>query len=216
MGRTYRGNRPGERTFERRIQQPETITFEWARQITAANVDYLLNDLIEQGLVNMFDKGAFRTQFELAILRAVDRYRPERGAAATTYLAETLHNEYLKIINAARRYARHVVLVPIGDVYDPVEGGVETCSDAMFSDGCRSVRQLEMKIDIDTIRQILRRVPGRGRSLVRFFDLLVMGHTCHELALRAELPEQYVILKYLHPVRTICRRCGYGPASEGR
>jgi len=227
MSKTWRRNPEGggrRDPFERRSEQPDEITAEWAVSRLRRHVSSLLDELIEDGLIDSADKPDYAEIVNRRIAAAAPLYDAGRKSRINGRTSSAVH--FLRIV--ADRTALNIrqyqetkmkTHVPIGNVSeeDAEECGVISVEGRHLGDGCRSFIKLWLRMDLDTLNAVLA---DDERFVVA---MRLRGYNDMEIA--AEMgdgdPDSVEKLR-LSIQRTISRRivrkarkCGFCPASEG-
>ena len=223
MGKTYRNVKGaykanGERNWERRVPQPECITPEWAMEMMKPRIEHAVKELLAQGIIKPCEVEDYFWIVSERVADAVDRYDPERRndegrtASALNYLRTTVENTIATIIVSSGRLVRDGQEVPITALTPSEAGelGFISENDIRFSDGCRTVKMLELRMDTHTLIGML--TPDELQVL----RLRLAGFTVTELSKSLVIPRMTVIRKLVPDIQRKARSCGFVPKSEVR
>ena len=228
MSKTYRGEerrkRKGERRREpedwenperyvRRVEQPAVITPEWAIERMKRHVDYKLEQLISNGELLVRDKEDYVWIVNARIARSLDYFdvenRKGRSASAVHYLNIVVDNEISHIRRSLIHQQRLRIMGAVMLLPESVAADYHYVDASAMSDGCRSVKELELKLDVNTLRGLM--LPNE----VEIFDQLLEGYTQEEISLRQGL-SRWLVMKAIRAIRKKARTCGFEPPSEVR
>ena len=198
--------------YTRRVRQPEKVTAEWAISQMSERVNYLLEGLIASELICVSDKEDYRQELNVKIWSALKEYDPTRrgedgrSASVVHYLTVILDHEVANIANALQCYRRtSKVEVPLVSMCADEAGEFAWDGSEILSDKCRNVRELELKMDLHTMRGLM--TPRQDRV----FAMLLMGYRHEEIQTAVGVFGGSFYRKLLEPIREICRKCGYEP-----
>lgn len=202
--------------YRRRVVQPEKITPEWAIGQMSERVNYVLENLIASDLIGVSDKEDYRQELNVKIWQALKGYDPKRqnasgrSASVVHYLTVILDNEVVNIVNALQCY-RHMskAEVPLATMREDEAGEFEWSIHEVMSDRCRNVRELELKLDLHTMRGLM--TPRQGKA----FAMLLMGYRHEDVQAAVGVFGGSFYRKVLEPIRDVCRKCGYEPGPRG-
>jgi len=163
VSRTYRrggcGEPDGRVRYVRRAPQPEAVSPEWAEAAMANHIRLWLDRAVRMGLFCEAEREEYAAMLNETARRAADRYRPEvvNGNGETSsplhFVRLAVDNRMHTIAGRIIAYRRKYPAVPI--VSDPpseaVRKGCISDEDARLSDRCRSIRELEFRMDVATL-----------------------------------------------------------------
>ena len=195
--------------------EPEQLSGEWAVRRMKDRINYEFEKLIEIGKMPADEKSFYVGYVEDQIRKNVHSYDPEyekdgRKCSMTHYV-RTL-TDWL-IMNVRKHFNRDkckVEKVPITDA--PIEEAEETgmISTESLSDECRSVRELEFKMDVATLRSILT----KEERIV--LNMRLEGYSNTEIGEAINRDRHRVEKTLLPHIQEVARKCGFFPRSEAR
>ena len=188
--------------FTRRSNQPDVITPEWAVGTMSDHVDYLLFQMVEDGEAKLEDTGDYRSIINRRICLSLRSYDPN-VASIRNYLTNVIGREMLHIYRMMamyRRYCRIVQLRPIVPLSDDKEGIPENS----LSDGCRSIRQLELRMDVDVLGRMLW--PLERKVLLMRIEGLTLDEIVAELGIT-----MYAARQIVANIQKKAIECGFEP-----
>lgn len=216
MGKTYRNikgayNKDGSRNYKRRVEQPQVIIFDWAYGQLKPRIECWLSQMEVTGMIRVCDTDEYRSIFEHHLRKAISFYDPEkrnedgRTASAMNYLRNTVENTANNIIESVTRLCRKgqtvfIVSVPCSEAK---EQGAVSEEDKTFSDGCKSVKEMWLKMDVDTFLGTLTEEERR------VFVLQYIGYTLEETAKEIYLSRRVISRRILPSIRRKARLCGF-------
>ena len=226
MSKTWRGDerrkRRARRTggyevdFTRRSEQPEVVTAEWALERMAEHVNYVLEVLISAGEVDVADKADYAAMINRAVIRAVPAYDPERRdeegrtTSAVHFFTVVVDNAAFRVRRFNERMRKGMKTVPISDwTGEGGPSGVSACSD-FLSDRGRSVRDIELRMDVRTLFGMLT---GIERYVL---SMRLSGSSYNEIGDSLGCTRQYILKAFVPRIQLVARDCGFYPASERR
>ena len=223
MGKTYRRTKGaykhnGEFNYERRVRQPEHITSEWAMKMTKYRIKHALNELVKKEVIKPYDVEDYFWIITERVVDVVDKYDPDRRnedgrtASAMNYLFTTVDNTLANIIEKERRLACSQDKIPICKL-PPGEAskvGYISEDDMRFSDGCRSMKILELHMDVHTLAGMLT------VDELQVLRLLLDGYGVSELSRRLGLSQMTVIRRLIPAIQRKARYCGFHSRSDIR
>jgi len=223
MGKTYRNVKGaykanGERNYDRRVQQPERITPEWAMKMTRQRIEHVLNELVGQEVIDASEVEDYFWILTERVVDAVDMYDPDRRnedgrcASALNYLFTTIDNSVANIVERAGRMVRDGEEIPISKL-PPDEAkdlGYISENDMRFSDECRSVKMLELRMDTHTLVGLLT------TDELRVLRLRLAGYTVSELSKELGIPRMTIIRRIVPGIQRKARFCGFHTRDEVR
>lgn len=221
MSKTYRRRRRDEEceVFERKSEQPEVITAEWAVGRMAEHVNYELERMIANGEIDVADKADYAAMINRRIVKSVPTYDGEcsggrrgRAASAVHYFTVVVGNEIGHIRRYLEQACRNAVEIPIAQL--PSEEarahGFLSPDSSEFSEGCRGIRQLELRMDVNTLVGMLK--PCECTVL----KMRICGFSNEEIADELGCCVSNLRKTHLKNIRRKARRCGFVPASDMR
>lgn len=188
--------------FSRRSDQPDVITPEWAVGTMSEHVDYVLGQMVADGEAKPEDADDYRSVINRRICLSLRSYDPN-VASIRNYLTNVVGREMLHIYRMMatyRRYSRIVQLRPVVPLCDDKDGLPENS----LSDGCRSIRQLELRMDVDVLGRMLW--PLERRVLVLRIDGLTLDEIVAELGIT-----MYATRQILANIQKKAVECGFEP-----
>jgi len=216
MGKTYRGvkgafNKDGSRNYRRRVEQPLVITFDWAMEQLKPRIECWLSQMEVAGMIRACDTDEYRSIFEHHLRKAISFYDPDkrnedgRTASAMNYLRNTVENTANNIIESVTRLCRKGKTVSIVNMpcAEAKERGAVSEEDRTFSDGCKSVKEMWLKMDVDTF---LNTLTEEERKV---FVLQYVGYTLEETADEIYLSRRVISRRILPSIRRKARLCGF-------
>ena len=216
MGKTYRNvkgayRENGERNYERRVKQPKSITPEWAMKVTRKRIEYALEDLVKQELILPCEKEDHFWAITERVVKAIDKYDPERKnsdgrtASAMNYLITTVDNAVLNIIEAAKLAAEEMPTVPISSLppEEAKEQGYISEDDVSFSDYCKNVKALELKMDVNTLVGMLT------VEELNILKLRFAGFKDVEISRVLGISRFAIVRRVMPKIQAKARKCGF-------
>ncbi|MBR6569714.1 MAG: sigma-70 family RNA polymerase sigma factor, partial [Clostridia bacterium] len=128
----------------------------------------------------------------IGLIKAVNSFRPESGAALGTYAAKCIENEILMTLRASRKRMGDVSLSePIGT---DGEGNEVTFMDVLGTDHDALEEEVIRRVTLERVRQVLYRLPTRERLVLELRYGLADGvqHPQHEIAEKLGISRSYV------------------------
>ena len=208
----------GSPDFARKAKskEPKIITEEWAIKCVAKHISCELDRIIANGVMLPSEKDHFTSFIEDYVRKSVPKYNPVhrnregKTSSAAHYFTSCADNIVCNIVRYLMQDKRRANLVSISN--DSIEEAHDAgcVSVEELSDGCRSIKELEFKMDVATLRMMLN---DEERS---FFDYKLEGYTCDEIAEKLKISHNRVYRTILPRVQKISRLCGFIPQSEIR
>jgi len=202
--------------YVRRIVQPETITEEWALEIMDDRIQWWLTGQVLNGLFVEDERAEYEAMLRKAVSRAAAAYRPERrnaegqSASAANYIRTSLEHAMNKIANSILDLRQKFTTVPI--VSDPpvlaIQNGCISEEDVRLCDECRSVRELDFRMDVRTLFRMLT------PPCARYLKLRLAGYTKEEVSERMGLSYYVIRQEILPKLRKKALLCGFEPRSK--
>ena len=197
-------------------KEPTVITEEWAVKRMREHINFELEKLIEREIISVGDKDFFKSKIEDYVRSSVPKYdakhrsREGKTSTAVHYFTRVVDWIIGNIVRYQNQKKRDAAVVPLTDA--PTEEAQKRgeISTETLSDGCRSVRELEFKMDIATMHRML--TPKEGEVL----DYRLDGYTFDEIAEKLGCVKSTVIRRYMPHIQDVARRCGFIPQSEIR
>lgn len=200
------------------------IDAEWAIEKMATRVSCVVDALVKEGLICEGEREDYKAKYNEQLIKFAGKYDPTRKGK-TGKSASPLH--YLRIVEAGltsniRDYARfrrdHIRVRPlVQTVEEAKEVPLAICvSDVKLADGCKSVKMLELRMDVRTLCDMLT---GEEKICLA---LRIEGCTQEEVA-RAisertgNVCDRDHVRKVVIPhIQRKARKCGFYPPSERR
>ncbi|MBR4081150.1 MAG: RNA polymerase sporulation sigma factor SigK [Clostridia bacterium] len=139
----------------------------------------------------------------IGLIKAVNSFRPESGAALGTYAAKCIENEILMTLRASRKRMGDVSLSePIGT---DGEGNEVTFMDVLGTDHDALEEEVIHRVTLERVRQVLHRLPARERLVLELRYGLADGvqHPQHEIAEKLGISRSYVSRVEKHAVELL-------------
>lgn len=198
--------------FTRRVECPERLTAEWAVGRMAGHVNYVVEQMVEDGEIPLSDKQDYVSIVNRRICRALPAYRADgergRGASILNFLTVVVANELGHIRSGLRRLKRNRRDVPVCSLPPKEAERLGYVSESVIGDGCRGVRELELRMDVNTLRGMLRPLE------LEVFDMRAREFTYPEIG--AELGiSRFSVMRVMAGIREKALACGFVP-SRGR
>lgn len=216
MGKSWRhipgayddGGRPD---YGRHSPQPEVITGDWAVRRLAKRVECWTEDMMAKGVFGSDIMDDVLAGFDRTIRHAVSYYDPDRRGcngrpvAATTFLRAAFEYAAMNVVRYLNRKCRSAVRVPIvdTDVEQANKDGFVSSEAPVFSDGCRTMEALWLRMDLDAL---MRMLPARERTCLR---MLCEGHTLEEVASELKTSRRTIQRSVVPVIRLSARLCGF-------
>ena len=223
MGKTYRNVKgayksSGERNYERRVRQPERITPEWAMKMTRPRIEHALAELVLKEIIKPFEFEDYFWTITERVVDAIGKYDPDRRnddgrtASAMNYLITTVENSVANIVARMSRLVRDGVELPISRLpADEARGlGYISEDDMRFSDGCKSMKMLELRMDTHRLVGMLT------ADELQVLRLRIAGYTVNELSRMLSIPRMKVVRKLIPGIQRKARFCGFYTRDEVR
>jgi len=221
MSKTHRRVREEEFPVEyrRKSVQPDLVTAEWAVGRMAEHINYELERMIVTHEIDASDKADYAAMINRRIVKAVPCYDSDcrrghcgRSASAVHYFTVVVANEINHIRQYLERACRNAVELPIAQL-PPDEArkqGFISPASAEFSDGFKNVRQLDFRLDVNTLIGML--TPDEYTVL----KMRLLGYTIDEIGDELGCCGSNVKKTYIKSIRKKARACGFVPSSEIR
>ena len=225
MGKTYRrgegeygrGGRGRSAMKERSaVEEPARITYEWAIARLAEHVNHELEDMIARGMIVPADKDFYANMLYRRICTGVDAYDAERtnemGLTSTAchYLTVVVDNRIATLREHLRRLYAREGLVRISSLPPGEAEEFGYVSADSLSDGCRSVRDLEWRMDIRSLLGMLTKPEAIA------FQVLMDGGSQAEAEEAVGITGGTFRRRIMASLRAKCRTCGFVPRGGAR
>jgi len=221
MSRTFRrGNDGGQAEYVRTTVQPKKVTAEWIVGKMADHVNYELERMISGGEIDPSDKADYAAMINRRIVKSTPMYDVERrtghqgrSASACHYFTVVVDNElnhirkYLARRSDRRKYELPIAQLPADEAR---ECGFISPESEEFSDKCRNVRQLDFRMDVNTLVGMLT------KDECAVLRMRILGYTIDEIGDRLGCCRSNVKKTHIKNIRRKARACGFFPASEAR
>lgn len=128
----------------------------------------------------------------IGLIKAVNSFKPETGAALGTYAARCIENEILMTLRASRKYQGDVSLEdPVGS---DGEGNDITYQDILGTDADDLENTVIRNVTLQKVRAVLSDLPPRERLVLEMRYGLTDGkqHPQHEVADKLGISRSYV------------------------
>ena len=145
----------------------------------------------------------------IGLIKAVNSFKPESGAALGTYAARCIENEILMTLRASRKRQGDVSLSdPIGT---DGEGNDVTFMDVLGTEHDALEEEVIRRVTLEKVRQVLDCLPVRERLVLEMRYGLMDGrqHPQHEIAERLGISRSYVSRVEKHAVALIKEALGH-------
>ena len=232
MGKTYRRNSDFQKASDRRQRRkleraPETIgvpdfvkrmdeakqiTPEWVVERLARHIDYEVDRLISKGWLQPSDKEFYVSYLSNAACKAIPSYNPIKDAAESPchYFTVVVDNTLTHVRNYLLADKRRRKMIPIYNV-SPEEAEKRGCvSEEELSDNCRNIRDLEFRMDVNTLRSMLT---AEERKVL---SMRLEGYTNAEIGEAIGSNRHRVEKTVLKHIQEVARLCGFVPQREIR
>lgn len=235
MGKTYRRDPDGcgDEEWGRRAPkkkrsrkpQPEVMDLSWAVERMEAHVSYIVEALVADELIEEDEREEYIHLFTETVCEAGSTYDPTRKGKKSGLTASAVHYMTLivdaKLANVMDYLAYRRWTLKFQSITDDKETAENDdtfiwSGDKSLSDGCRNVKRLEFKMDVQTLFAMLT---GEERMtlamrLAGFSDVEI----AEALTLAFHRPTDRHRVQKVHNVHIEkkARRCGFFPPSEVR
>ena len=155
------------RRYERGYAQPETISPEWLVEHMTDRINFIVQSLIDTKTIGEEDREEYASILKAEALAKLPTYRDDieegetdrkgrvrRQGSVINYIQTCLHNKMVNIIESLEREERVIDReTPVGLLpEDSAERfGFRGESGPWFSDGCRSGKEVDFCIDVNTL-----------------------------------------------------------------
>ena len=229
MGRTYRydadvgpkrtAKKPKTRKEKKSKKRnaPVGLSVEWAIERTYDRANWGLELMIEEGLFSPSDKEYYLGEIQKKIRAAAPKYSPVAENKDGKLVRVSQSHYALMVVDRAlytlrdhfKRGTNKLEFLPITDGMSVEESQTKGCVHVdELNDGGRSVKDLELKMDMKTLFSMLdpeERVTLRMR---------LEGYTMEEIGERLGCDRFRVMRTILPHIGEVARECGFFPASE--
>ena len=195
--------------------EPRRITPEWAVARIADRLGFILEKFISDELISLSDRDYYASLLTKSVLDALDEYDPDRKDAngrkcsASHFCLMVLDRRAVNIIENLLRYRRNAVEVPIRSLPEEDAEKFGYVSAWGLSDESRSVRELEFRMDVNTLRGMMTPLE------IEIFDERMAGRTYDEIAGRLGF-NRFKLARIMANLQKRARICGFFPQSEVR
>ena len=198
------------------------IDMDWAISRMATRVNCVVNDLIKDELICEGEREDYIAKYNWMLLKYSEKYDPNRvGKDGRT--ASPLH--YLRIVESGitsnirdyalyrKKHFRGRALVQTPDEAKETPGSI-CVEDVKLSDGCKSVKELELRMDIQTLKEML------DEEEEIFLEMRLEGYTQDEIAVEigkktgVSCDRDHVRKVVMLHVQVKARKCGFYPREE--
>jgi len=218
MGKTWtrkeRSDRNRTGTHDRCGERPERVTTAWVMKRLARHIDYALSTLVTAEMIADADKEFYERIIEDDVRAGIDSYDAEktdevgRTTSAVHFFTVIVDHRVEMIRRYLDRICRSAKCVPISQLDPEQAEKFGYISEGSISDEARSVRELEFKMDINSLLGMLS-VPEAIT-----FRILMDGGTQEDAEKAVFLPGGTFRRKVMNPLRAKCRLCGFVPRKE--
>jgi len=205
-------NRGAERDSAK--QAPSVITPEWALSRTLSLRVGILQGLLGDGLIEECDVSFYDDRLKLEVLEAIPEYdssfRTAAGqkCSATHFCLFILERRAKNIRRDLRRLnGRSSLCVPISQLGAEEARELGYVSEEALGDGARSVRELEFRLDVNTLFGALTSIEAE------FLNLRLDDFSERDIVERCR-HSRHQVRKVLMRIREKARRFGFLPRSE--
>ena len=195
--------------------EPRRITPEWAVARIGDRLGFVLEKFIADGLISLSDRDYYASLLTKSVLDALGEYDPDRTDAngrkcsASHFCLMVLDRRAVNVIENLLRFRRNAVEVPIRSLPEEDAARYGYVSAWGLSDESRSVRELEFRMDVNTLRGMMTPLE------VEVFDERMAGRTYEEIAERLGF-NRFKLARVMANLRKRARECGFYPQSEVR
>lgn len=167
--------------------------------------------LIADGVIPFSEKEDAESVMRVAVIKAYPRYDADRlnedgkPCGILHYLTVAVDNAVSKMRRFHARLCRSGENVPIALMDPDASSRCGNPSCASLCDGCRSIRELEFRMDVETLRGMLT------RPELEAFDLMLGGCSHVKIAESFGISESWFRRSILSEVRRKAEKCGFSP-----
>ena len=237
MGKTYRYNpedaecvdeaSPRQRSPKREVRLDSAgIDPDWAVERMATRISCVVDQLIREGTLEEGERQEYIAVFNAQIVRFAAKYEPEwTDREGRRHACSPLH--YLRVVEGGlvgniRDYAafRRRFMRPLSIVKakEEAEGSAVAIhdDDKRLGDRCRSVRSLELRLDVETLEGMLDE--EERICLWMRYDGFTQEEIAEEISARTKkaVDRDHVRKVVVPHLQVKARRCGFFPPSEIR
>ena len=198
-----------------RTENPRKISAEWAMERIADRVEYVVDELSEQGWIAAADSEYYAALIRDEVAEGVGTYDPSlldgtgRRCAPSHYCLQMVDRIAANIRRNIGRFRKTFTELPISELPPEQAEKYGFISSDSLSDNSRSVRDVEFRMDVNTLIGLLR--PLEAETLARRLE----GYTEEEIARKNGL-SRFQVMRLLKRIRGVARKCGFVPFSEMR
>ena len=205
---------PSTQQGSKHTAQGTTITPEWALERTLGLRVGILQGLLGEGLIEECDVSFYDDRLKLEVLEAIPEYDASfrnadgKKCSATHYCLFILERRAKNIRRDLRRLnARSSLCVPISQLGAEEAKELGYVSEETLSDNARSVRELEFRLDVNTLYGSLTSIEAE------FLNLRLDDFSERDIVERCR-HSRYQVRKVLARIQQKARRFGFLPRSE--
>lgn len=201
-------------------REPDEITLEWALKRMSRRMNSAVESLVSSGLIDAGEREDYLSILKCHLAKVVPQYSAERTGkdGRTSSAVHFLWRSIDTCMTTARRYLmrkcrrRDLLVRFASDDGEEAQPGVELVPSDICDGRCRSVRDVDLRMDLETLYAMLR--PDERLCLAMRLE----GYTDMEIAERlADGSDRFHVQKVLMKhVQEKARECGFFPASESR
>ena len=152
--------------YERRHVQPSRLTVEWVIEHVSDRIDFVVRSLVETETIREDEAEDYASILRTEVIEKFGSYRDDIGVgetgprgralaqgSAVTYFRAVIHNKMVNLIREIERNGEVFGDMPIALLPDGErEGyGCRDERDVTFSDECRSVKEIDFRLDLNTL-----------------------------------------------------------------
>ena len=197
------------------VERPPKVTAAWAVERMAQHIKYELERMISFNAISVADKEDYTRRINRRIVKAVPVYKREvsqlkpgsRTASPVHYFTVVVDYELNMIRRFLERLCRNADERPISFLPPEEAQRFGYISAEALSDECKNIRDLEFRMDVNTLRGTMTPLE------VEIFDLRLAEYTQEEIAERMGM-SRYSLMRLMKGIRRKARRCGFIPRSE--
>ena len=237
MGKTYRYNPDDEEcvaeqsTRERKPKRDirldsAGIDPDWAVERMATRISCVVDQLIREGTLEEGERQEYIAVFNAQIVRFAAKYEPEwTDREGRRHACSPLH--YLRIVEGGlvgnirdyaafrRRSMRPLCIVKTKEESEGSASAIHE-GDRRLGDRCRTVRSLELRLDVETLEAMLD--DEERICLWMRYDGFTQEEVAEEISARMKksVDRDHVRKVVVPHLQVKARKCGFLPASEMR
>ena len=231
MGRTFRynaetGKREGakKRKLEKVLEpigippemRKEPVTREAVSAMISGRVESDLRKLVAAGVLKPQDIDHWASYVEDKVCALADRFDPGhigkngKPVTASTYFigAAIKHVMHVSRYLGQKKRKANLITISTASAEEAAKNGM--VAEESLSDGCRSVKELEFKMDVATLYSML--TPDERKIL----DMRRDGMTNGEIGEQFGRDRHWIEKTVLPKIQAVARKCGFFPQSEIR